>query len=209
LKKHKIDLKKILDESNFPILERPLPDLCADRIDYFLRDPHLPEGFDKERILDGLVIYKERIVFKDTATAIYFSRQYMEMNDLFWANHLDELLYFLMVDIMKIALKEKLIAHSDLFSTEDEFLRKIQASNNKYIDNQIELIRNLSKEQVIISKTKIPNGYLVKSKIRIVDPQVLSGDKLNRLSEIDLGYKKLAKDFYEKRSQKRWVGYEK
>lgn len=209
LKKHKIDLKKILDEGNFPVLERPLPDLCADRIDYFLRDPHLPEDFDKEGILDGLVICKEIIVFKDTAAALYFSRQYMEMNDLFWANHLDELLYFLMVDIMKIALKEKLIAHSDLFLTEDEFLRKIQAGNNKYIDDHIELIKNLSKEQVVVSETKIPSGYLVKSKIRIVDPQIFSGDKLNKLSEIDPEYKKLSEDFYRERSQERWIGYAK
>ena len=35
LKKYKMDVNYILDEHNFPLKERLLPDLCADRIDYF------------------------------------------------------------------------------------------------------------------------------------------------------------------------------
>ncbi|MDY6761594.1 MAG: HD domain-containing protein, partial [Candidatus Nanohaloarchaea archaeon] len=38
LQEHGFVLDDILDESAFPLLERDLPDLCADRIDYFLRD---------------------------------------------------------------------------------------------------------------------------------------------------------------------------
>ncbi len=38
LEEHGIDVEEVLDESNFKLLERGVPDLCADRIDYFLRD---------------------------------------------------------------------------------------------------------------------------------------------------------------------------
>lgn len=37
LEKYGIDYKYIINEKNFPLKERGLPDLCADRIDYFLR----------------------------------------------------------------------------------------------------------------------------------------------------------------------------
>ena len=37
LKKYGFDLDYILDDKNFPLKERDLPDLCADRIDYSLR----------------------------------------------------------------------------------------------------------------------------------------------------------------------------
>jgi len=38
LKKHGFSLKRLLDEHNFKLLERKIPGLCADRIDYTLRD---------------------------------------------------------------------------------------------------------------------------------------------------------------------------
>ena len=38
LDKHGFDVKRILDEHKFPLLEKDLPDLCADRVDYTLRD---------------------------------------------------------------------------------------------------------------------------------------------------------------------------
>src|SRR3989344_2208425 len=37
LEKYHFDLEYILDDRNFPLKERDLPDLCADRIDYSLR----------------------------------------------------------------------------------------------------------------------------------------------------------------------------
>src|SRR3989344_2094676 len=37
LKKHKFDVSRVIDKSKFPLSEAPLPNLCADRIDYFLR----------------------------------------------------------------------------------------------------------------------------------------------------------------------------
>ncbi|MBI2263045.1 HD domain-containing protein [Candidatus Berkelbacteria bacterium] len=37
LKKYGLDLEYILDDKNFPLKEKDLPDLCADRIDYSLR----------------------------------------------------------------------------------------------------------------------------------------------------------------------------
>ena len=38
LNKYGINCKDILDDSKFLLKERELPDLCADRIDYFFRD---------------------------------------------------------------------------------------------------------------------------------------------------------------------------
>jgi len=37
-KKYHLDIKFLLDEKNFPLKEKDLPDLCADRIDYTLRN---------------------------------------------------------------------------------------------------------------------------------------------------------------------------
>lgn len=207
LKKYGINMERVLNESNFTVLERSLPDLCADRIDYFLKDPFLPSTFLKNLVLDDLVIHGGRIVFKTKKATAYFSKQYLKMNELFWARPLDELLYFIMVDIVKFSLEKKFIKHSDLFLNEDQFSRLIIKLNNPYINEKLKLIKNLKIDQVVISKKKIPNSYLVKSKIRVVDPCIKTGDGLVRLSSIDPAYKKKAKDFYQKHSAERWIGY--
>ena len=207
LKKYNVRLKKVLDESKFTILEKSLPGLCADRIDYFLRDPFLPKSFNKNLVLDNLLVFKGQIIFKNKKAALYFSKQYLKMNELFWARPLDELLYFLMVDIFKKALAEKLIKYTDLFLTEDEFLDKLKKIKNQYINNKLDLIKNIKLRQVVVSKNKISQSYYVKSKIRVVDPLVLNGDKIERLSSLNLEYKNKAKDFYNKHSRKRWIGY--
>ena len=38
LARHGYDWRAVLDDDAYPLLEQPLPALCADRIDYFLRD---------------------------------------------------------------------------------------------------------------------------------------------------------------------------
>ena len=45
LKEYGFDTERFFNESNFPLLEKPLPDLCADRIDYTLRDLVASYGF--------------------------------------------------------------------------------------------------------------------------------------------------------------------
>ena len=65
IKKHNFRLKHsadhILDESNFPLLETELPDLCADRIDYSLRCGIIYKEVDQKQVdhfLDSLYIDK-------------------------------------------------------------------------------------------------------------------------------------------------------
>ena len=41
-------VNRILDEKNFPLLERDMPDLCADRVDYGLRDFTAKLGFSEK-----------------------------------------------------------------------------------------------------------------------------------------------------------------
>jgi HD superfamily phosphohydrolase len=38
LEREGLSAKRIVDERNFPLLERDIPDFCADRLDYFMRD---------------------------------------------------------------------------------------------------------------------------------------------------------------------------
>lgn len=208
LKKYKIDIDKVLDLNNFLILERDLPNLCTDRIDYFLRDPFLPKNFDRKLVLDNLIIFNNKLAFLEQDIAFCFSSQYLKMNKIFWAHPLDEFLYFLMVDILKYALTQELIRHEDLFLNEEEFLEKIRGVGDSFIDEKLKLIENIRIDQVKVSKNKTSHSYFVKSKIRVIDPLVLFGNKCKRLSLVNTRFKKFKDDFCSKTETERWIGYE-
>ena len=71
------------DDSIYPLLEQPLPWLCADRLDYFFRDSlacgvTAPEQV--QRLLDHLVVIGTTIAFDDLKTAREATRLFALMN---------------------------------------------------------------------------------------------------------------------------------
>lgn len=60
------------DDSVYPLLEQPLPWLCADRLDYFLRDGMACGVVSREaadRILQHLAVAESRIIMTDVNVA--------------------------------------------------------------------------------------------------------------------------------------------
>lgn len=208
LNKHKIDIVEVLNFNNFSVLEKDLPDLCADRVDYFLRDPFFPKKLNRKFVLNNLITVNGTLVFKGKDIAIEFSKNYLKMNHLFWARPLDEILYFLMVDIFKIGLKNKFITENDLFITEKDFLKKIKKVNSKGIKQRLYLIENLKISQIKVYKERHSNSYFIRSKIRVIDPMVLNQEKISRLSEVSEVYKKTKEEFIKNTPKERWIGYE-
>jgi HD superfamily phosphohydrolase len=90
----------VFDEELFPLVERSAPRLCADRLDYALRDA---VGFGKittqaaRAVLDSLKAFPsatatDRLLVLDDATvALNLSRAYMSIDNEIWSNpaHID------------------------------------------------------------------------------------------------------------------------
>jgi len=208
LKRYGFRLEKILDDEKFTILDCELPDLCADRLDYFLRDPLIPTDFDRKFIYDNVRKMTNSIVFTDQKAAFAFSDLYLKMNHVFWARPFDEVLYFLMTDIFKIGFQKGFIKKEDLFSTEKEFLKKLEAAKDNDVKEKLFLIENLKVKDIITSSKEFDCSYFVKSKFRIIDPKVLTDRGARALSEINVGYKKIKKDFEDGLQKEKWIGYE-
>ena len=68
LENNGINLNKVLDTAKFSLLENDLPDLCADRLDYMLRDA-VALGFgsaeEARKLLDAVVVHDSELVVKD------------------------------------------------------------------------------------------------------------------------------------------------
>jgi len=191
LEKHKISLDKVLDEENFSLLESKLPNLCADRIDYFLR--HMQDcGGDLikvKRHVKNLRVFQKEFVFSNQEVALDFATDYLDQNERFWAHPREIACYQILAEAIKIGLKEKILSKKDLFTTDDEVMEKLQKSRNSKI---LKLIKLLNPE-LKIKLNKKNYDYHLKTKLRYVDPKVLVKGNFFRLSGLNPIFKKRLK----------------
>ena len=85
---------------------------------------------------------------------------------------------------------------SDLFTTDEEVVKKLKDSHDEKIIEMLDLIRNIN-----VIEVKDNYGFHLKSKVRWTDPKILISNKILRLSELDKSYKHLMKDYIDKRSK--------
>ena len=187
LKKYNFVLDRILDEHNFVLLEKSAPDLCADRVDYALREfkDELNPKIVKNCIR-GLVNYNGEMVFSNKKPALDFATNYLELQTQHWGGHQAMMRYHLFSEALKIALDGKILSEKDFYKDEPFVLNKVEKSQNKRI-----------KEILTILKKKDPKdirgdlGKRIVKKFRYVDPKVISDGQLLRLSEIIPKFQKI------------------
>ncbi|MFC4210296.1 HD domain-containing protein [Pedobacter lithocola] len=116
--------------SKFDILEQPLPALCADRLDYTLRDGVYAGIISRQRAKEFL----QSVILKDGKIAVNNEREVMWINETFIK--LNEEVFKLplylyangkMAELIKILLKKGILTENDLFKTDTMLLNKIRS----------------------------------------------------------------------------------
>jgi hypothetical protein len=198
LEKNEINVKEVLDEKEFGLLERKLPDLCADRIDYFFRDFKLYTVSKKEFkiMFDALDVFNNEIIFKDKNAARIFAEKYIQANKLFWCNALQSTVFKLVSDVVKLGLSKNILTKDDLFSTDEIVYKKLKNSGDNEIKKILDLLFNI---EVIEDE----NDYdlHLKTKVRFTDPKIKINEKIIRLSKLDKSYEKIMNGFVQKASK--------
>jgi hypothetical protein len=170
------------DDSVYPLLERPLPWLCADRLDYFLRDSlacgvSTPESVG--RTLNHTAVADDRIVLDDPDVARDVARRFAEMNRDWWASPTEAFIYNEFAVALAEGLRLGAIADADLLADDECVLAKLRAAGSALIDRKLHAIEGFREEMVA--------GYrpAVIPKVRWLDPPVLVGPgRWQRLSEL-------------------------
>ncbi|RLE75469.1 MAG: hypothetical protein DRJ44_05745 [Thermoprotei archaeon] len=196
LDKYGLDINAIADLEKFNLLEREIPDLCADRIDYFIRSmlDVLVSRKWALKVLDDIIVHDGKLVFKNMENARSFAYKYLEASRRLYCNAFQAALYHRIAAIVKRGLEKGVISKEDLFSDDYTLYRKLRR------DEELKkLITSLNRMRVIEDNTDYT--LYVKSKVRYVDPHVLSSEKLYRVSELDKGFKNDLKNFIEKGSR--------
>lgn len=180
-KKHKFNYKKILDLEKFTLLERSIPELCADRVDYALRE--FPVNVVKD-CLKHLTFRDEKIVFDNKKSALLFAKNFLWRQRIHWAAEDTVQRFQILSDLLRWAIKKKIISKKDFLVDDDYVINKLKAARSKPINNGLSFLRKKNFDGVKYEAT-------INKKFRHVDPTFLSQSKSFVLSSIDTNFRKL------------------
>ena len=175
-------LSEFYDDSIYPLLEQPIPWLCADRLDYFLRDGLACGVVTTEfvrRALGSLAVVGKRIVLRDVEVAREAAALFATMNRDWWASPTEAFIYNEFADALREGLRLDVLERDDLMSEDLLVLAKLDASGSRKIARKLSTIRHLRPDSI--------QGYMprIVPKERWLDPPVLTGGSVQRLSELE------------------------
>ncbi len=188
----------ILDESNFPLQETQLPDLCADRIDYSLRGLlayGVAEVDNVKYILENLTVKNNKWVFKDLDSAYEYAKLFKNLNSNFYSGIETAVMFRRVGDYLRYALNKKYITKDDLYTTDKKVIEKI----NENLEKDVELCLFWKRMNNGSGYENNPNNYDVEvyCKSRIVDPLCWYNGKIERVSDVEPSWKDIIKQEYE------------
>lgn len=196
LRENSYHLDKIINNKKHIIFDKELPDIAADRIDYTLRDPLGMNVQLSKKIIDSLKIVKGEFVFDNSFVANLFAQQYYILNNEFWSSAFWTVNHKILAQIIEHSIERDYIKKEDLFSKNDEQITKIIEENrDKDIDKLIKKMKSLDYHKIKVVSKKDKYDYRWKKKNRFIDPKILIGDRVKKLSDINPEWKLKLKHF--------------
>ena len=182
LAKFGFDVDRLMDEHNFPLLEKSIPDLCADRIDYSFRDrlDYMGRGENIKNYLDNLIVKDQEVIFKDGDWARQFTKDYLEMDYKFWSRPIEVAIFQILADAIRLALDGGLLIEDDLFRDDNYVYNKLKNFHHQEIDKKLVMLNPNFK----IIEDKNNYDFHSKNKLRYIDPKFISEDgQIHRVSQ--------------------------
>ncbi len=201
LHRHNIPLEIVLDYERWSLLEQPAPDLCADRLDYTLRDM-LRVGYtdptEIQQFLQSLVVHEGKIVTNNLSAVLWFTHLYTGLVRDVFMNPLEMFTDEQLARAIRIALAQGILQENDLFRQDEEVLQLLQVAN------QPEITRYLANIHPGVNVVEDTEHYDIRAftKPRIVDPLVLMDDgSVVRCSALEPDVKRMHNEVVQRATQ--------
>lgn len=173
----------LLDDSKWTLLEQPAPELCADRVDYTLRDMYEYGHItlhEVQSFINDLVVVDGKMYLQNLEKAEWFVKTYYKEVIDFFMDPLNVYGYYILAKLLKLSLDKEVINLNDFLKTDEELIKKIKLVKDKQIQD---LLRKLH-PKVIVVEEQTNYDFHLKNKVRLIDPSVYHGNKLTRASEL-------------------------
>lgn len=169
----------LFDDSKWKILEQDAPLLCADRMDYTLREVYRYFGTSIKEIhsfLSNVSFEANQIVLQNVSDGEWFIKEYYKVVlDLFY-NPTNMYGYEIMSKILSHSLQNKFLSPDDLMKTESEILTYLKSIH----DEQLEVLFNEFYSDILFKEVTSEQDYDIyqKKKTRLIDPIVKIDSRL-------------------------------
>lgn len=194
IKKHGFNLEYILNDENFQLKEKGLPDLCADRIDYSLKTAVIFDKLNKknkEYLLENLTVENNNWVFKNFESAKKYAELFLKLNKEYYASFSSALMFRTVGDCLRHALQKEYISEDDLYVNDKAVIEKVKLFLDR--DKKLKLFWERMNNKVKVSNS--PDNYdtQVFCKSRVVNPLFRDNGILKRVSEMELSWNDIIK----------------
>lgn len=206
LSKHGYNYEDILlDDSKWTLLERSAPELCADRVDYTLRDMYT-YGYisleEAQNFLDDLIVVNGKMILQNIEIAEWFTKTYYKEVIDFFMKPINIYGNDMLAKTLKLALYKKVIHADDFLLEDDELIVKLQLCN----DPEVEALLRKVHPNVKVKEDRNDYDLYQKNKVRLIDPPLLRegevvpssvvSEKIRQMS--DIAYEKTVRGMYVK-----------
>lgn len=175
------------DNENYAALERPLPHLCADRIQYNIHTGvifKVISNKEAQEIVHDLQFKNGVWFFTSVPTAKKFAKLPLLFTKQLWGSPYNHIFYQFFSEILRQSFSDKLFTKEDFhFGTDQALLEKIQASSNHIIQTLLKKCTDIFAQFTVVPYGK--GTYNHKPKCSGIDPLVMTRQGVKRLREID------------------------
>lgn len=178
LEKHGMSVEQISDYHQFTLLEQDAPVLCADRLDYIFRECTTDEN---AACLPGLTTNNGRFVFADVDSALAFGRMYFAFQRRCESFEVATR-YNVLSRVLRRALELHVISMNDFWNDDAYVLGRLESSDDAFITRGLALLKH--RDLSFMERATVP----IVKKFRWVDPDVVVGDKTEKLSILKSEY---------------------
>jgi hypothetical protein len=202
MNRYDMDWRDFMDEDRFPLLEQPSPALCADRLDYFLRDLEFLKLANRDEIravIDSLKVVDRRVAVSNIDAARWLAYTFIEADRASWSSFREVGLYQLTAEAIKVARQNGLIGEADLWGSDEALWGKLHSAEHPEVERLVRLITPGTR----FTWSEERPAFRVSTKVRSIDPPVANGKSVTPLSALDPDFSRY-RDEYVVSKQGRW-----
>ncbi|MDJ1475525.1 HD domain-containing protein [Bacillus sp. LS15-K4] len=187
----------LLDDSKWTLLEKSAPELCADRVDYTLRDMHTYGYISLEEVhsfLEDVIAVDGKMVLQSIEVAEWFTETYYKEVIDFFMKPMNIYGNDMLAKTLKLALHKKVIHADDFLLEDDELISKLQQCSEPEVHA---LLRKVH-PNVKVKEDKNDYDLYQKNKVRRIDPPLLREGEVVQSSVVSESIKQMSEIAYEK-----------
>ncbi|CAM4023874.1 MULTISPECIES: HD domain-containing protein [Bacillus cereus group] len=187
----------LLDDSKWTLLERSAPELCADRVDYTLRDMYTYGYVSLEEVhsfLEDVIAVEGKMVVQSIEVAEWFTETYYKEVIDFFMKPMNIYGNDMLAKTLKLALHKKVIHADDFLLEDDELISKLQQCSEPEVHALLRKVHS----NVKVKEDRNDYDLYQKNKVRLIDPPFLREGEVVQSSVVSEKIKQMSEVAYEK-----------